>query len=148
MFHSDMKKRHFIDDWLINGQSHNSFLDPKSTFLQGSLTLNAHKTQTTRHFIDGLDGISNQSSTSAMNNKYFSPFLTLSMSGRNGIDEDSEDANMGIIMMNNSDRDGPNGDAIFKAQWENPVSWMNSPPGVPLGEALCLGSANTTNSWQ
>lgn len=126
-----------------NGQSHNSFFDPKSICLHGSLTLDAEATQTTRQFIDGLDGITNKSSTSALNN-YFSPSLTLSMSGMNGIDIDSEGAHMGIIRMNESNRDGPNDDEILNAQWQNPVSWMNSPPGGPLGEALCLGSANTT----
>ncbi|CAI9772126.1 unnamed protein product [Fraxinus pennsylvanica] len=125
-----------------NGQSHNSFFDPKLICLHGSLT-NLRLRCVCWQFIDGLDGISNKSSTSALN-KYFSPSLTLSMSGMNGIDEDSEGAHMGIIRMNESNRDGPNDDEILNAEWQNPVSWMNSPPGGPLGEALCLGSANTT----
>ncbi|KAK6146518.1 hypothetical protein DH2020_020387 [Rehmannia glutinosa] len=100
------------------------------------------RTQTTRHFIDAWDkdiGFSESLS------KKFSPSssssLTLSMSGG---ENNYENGDLGIGMMINSDRDS---DGILKSQWLNPVSWMNSsssPPGGPLGEALCLGNASVT----
>lgn len=138
---------------LSNRQCCNSILDSKISSLQGGLCLNADRTQTTRHFIDawekeGFDGISCSKGLSASLSKKFSPSssLTLSMSGGiNGIGEDNyENGHLDNIGMINSDRD--HGDGILKPQWVNPVYWMNmnSPPGGPLGEALCLGNASTT----
>ncbi|KAI3453309.1 hypothetical protein Pfo_009972 [Paulownia fortunei] len=130
---------------LSNGQSCNSILDSKMASLQGGLSLNADRTQTTRHFIDawekeGFDGISSKDLSASLTKKFSPSSLTLSMSGGNGIGEDNENGHLGIGMIN-SDRDS---DGILKPQWLNPVSWMNSPPGGPLGEALCLGNASTT----
>ncbi|KAK3018850.1 hypothetical protein RJ639_003478 [Escallonia herrerae] len=106
---------------------------PKLACLQGSA--DGNRTQT-RHFIDGWSAgdreeeFSNECS------------LTLSMSGGNGIDEDNEehDALLGVGMIN-SER-GSDG-TLKSSQWLNPVPWMDSPPGGPLGEALCLGIAST-----
>ncbi|KAL3499102.1 hypothetical protein ACH5RR_041834 [Cinchona calisaya] len=120
----------------------NSFLDPKAAFLQGNL--DHHTTQTTRHFIDawstsereGLDKIGNKGSmTSGMKLPLSS--LTLSIPGGNDIDENNEHANMGFRMMMSSERDSS--EEVIKSQWTNPISWMSSTPGGPLGEALCLG---------
>ncbi|CAA2984093.1 Hypothetical predicted protein [Olea europaea subsp. europaea] len=109
-----------------------------------SLTFDAEVTKTTRQLINGLAGISNKSSVSILNNKYFSPSVTLSMFGRNEIDEDCEGSHMGINRMNESNKDGPNDNEMLNTQWQNPVSWMNAPPGGLIGEALCLENATTT----
>ncbi|KAL2524867.1 Growth-regulating factor 8 [Abeliophyllum distichum] len=112
----------------------NSFLDdPKLAHVQGSLDLKAEKTQTTRHFIDAWstrEKNGNERSASS-NKKRFSPSsLTLSMSRGFGIAEDiDQNAVMGIHSVKKNDG------------FLNPVSWMNSLPGGPLGEALGLGNA-------
>ncbi|XP_011070392.1 growth-regulating factor 8 isoform X2 [Sesamum indicum] len=116
-------------------QLSSSFLDSKMGSLQEScLSLNTDQgaQTTTRHFIDALS-------------KKFSPSaLSLSMSGGNGADGDNENSDLGNVgMMMNSDRDS---DGVLKSQWLSSASWMNSPPGGPLGEALCLGNASGTRA--
>ncbi|KAL0296418.1 UNVERIFIED_CONTAM: Growth-regulating factor 8 [Sesamum radiatum] len=117
-------------------QLSSSFLDSKMGSLrEGCLSLNTDQGSqtTTRHFIDALS-------------KKFSPSaLSLSMSGGNGAaDDDNENSDLGNVgMMMNSDRDN---DGVLKSQWLSSASWMNSPPGGPLGEALCLGNASGTRA--
>ncbi|KAL0326728.1 UNVERIFIED_CONTAM: Growth-regulating factor 8 [Sesamum angustifolium] len=117
-------------------QLSSSFLDSKMGSLrEGCLSLNTDQGSqtTTRHFIDALS-------------KKFSPSaLSLSMSGGNGAaDDDNENSDLGNVgMMMNSDRDS---DGVLKSQWLSSASWMNSPPGGPLGEALCLGNASGTRA--
>lgn len=119
---------------------------------------NFNNSQTTRHFIDawekegGLDDIGNKSS-----NKKFSPssYLSLSMFG-NGIDEENGNDYLGIGVMNNPSPNDKDSDVGITKQQQQPAQWMNmssvswmnnnsmSPPGGPLGEALCLGNSGTT----
>ncbi|CAA3025935.1 Hypothetical predicted protein [Olea europaea subsp. europaea] len=116
----------------------NLFLDhPKLAYLQGNLDLNTEKTQTTRRFIDERstgekDG--DEGSAASLNKKMFSPSsLTLSMSRGIGIGDDNDhNAAIGIGTMKTvKENDG----------FLNSVSWMNSPQGGPLGEALGLGNS-------
>ncbi|PWA94039.1 WRC domain, Glutamine-Leucine-Glutamine, QLQ, Growth-regulating factor [Artemisia annua] len=60
--------------------------------------------------------------------------LTLSMQCSGGIDDDNDQS----LEIGNAD--------VLKShnQWLNQASWMSSPPGGPLGEALGLGIASTT----
>ncbi|CAI9772614.1 unnamed protein product [Fraxinus pennsylvanica] len=118
----------------------NSFLDhPKLAYLQGNLDLNTENTQTTRHFIDARstgEKEGNEKSNASLNKKRFSPSsLTLSMSRGIKIGEDNdESAAIGIGTMNTVKEN---------SGFSNTVSWMNSPPGGPLGEALGLGNSTT-----
>ncbi|GFS44510.1 growth-regulating factor 8 [Actinidia rufa] len=117
---------------------------PKVGCLQGGI--NADQTQTTRRFIDAwssaeqeeMDEFSNKYSGSSSGKLPLSS-LTLSMSGGDGMDEEMVNSQTGLGMMD-PERETGGG---FKSQWLNPVSWMGSPPGGPLGEALCLGIAGT-----
>lgn len=128
----------------LNGPYCYSFLDPKAASLQGNLE--AHPTQTTRHFIDawstsekgGLDKISNKGFMSS-SMKLPPSSLTLSIPGGNEIEDCHEHANKGFRMMMNLER---NIEEDIKPQWMN-HSWMSSTPGGPLGEALCLGVAGS-----
>ncbi|KAL6986502.1 hypothetical protein U1Q18_019861 [Sarracenia purpurea var. burkii] len=120
---------------------------PKLACLQGGS--NTDQRQTTRRFIDSLssaereriDGFSHKYSVSSTREIPLSS-LTLSMSGGNGIDQQSENAQMGLGMMDPERESG----GSFKSHWLNPIPWMGSPPGGPLGEALCLGLANTAKA--
>ncbi|CAK9167454.1 unnamed protein product [Ilex paraguariensis] len=120
-----------------------SLLNPKLACLQGNDT-----TQKTRHFIDAWSTAENECFDE--NRGKWSVYssrkpplssLTLSMSHGNGTDEEYEHAQMGLGILD-SERDG----GILKTQWLNPVSWTGSPPGGPLGEALCLSIASTAKA--
>ncbi|KAA8525085.1 hypothetical protein F0562_007051 [Nyssa sinensis] len=131
-----------LQNQLLNNEYY-PLLGPKLDCLQASS--NADRTQTTMHFIDAWSSvereemieISNRCSVSSAGKLPLSS-LTLSMSARDGIDEENEKAQMGLGMMDSGECGGD-----FKSQWLNPVSWMGSPPGGPLGEALCLGISST-----
>nr|GEX25403.1 growth-regulating factor 8-like [Tanacetum cinerariifolium] len=76
--------------------------------------------------------------------------LTLSMqSGGSGIEFDDESFQMAARLLN---LDRNKFEDVYKPQhqWVNQDSWASSgsTPGGPLGEALCLGIAGTTNSPQ
>ncbi|XP_073026142.1 growth-regulating factor 8-like isoform X1 [Primulina eburnea] len=115
------------------GQYCISILDSKIPSLRGNLSPNSDRTtQTTIPFIDTFE-------------KEKPPLLptpsslTLSMSGRvNEVDEFDKNSHFGIEMIDS----GRDTDGILKSQWINPVSWINSPPGGPLGEVLCLGNSS------
>ncbi|XAR70104.1 hypothetical protein NMG60_11026859 [Bertholletia excelsa] len=122
---------------------------------QESMTANSYVVMgddqilTTRHFIDAwasgkrdeIDEISNNCSVSSSGKLPLSS-LNLSVSTGDGIDEGRPNAQTGIGSM---DPESGN-DGGFKSQWLNPVQWMSSPPGGPLGEALCLGIASTASA--
>ncbi|XP_059662131.1 growth-regulating factor 8 [Cornus florida] len=139
------------NSYIGDGQTlQNQQLNDQLVSFQAS-TLGGETTHTTRHFIDAwssadreeINEISNKRSDTSRGKPPLSS-LTLSMPGGNGIDEESEYAQMGLGMMMDSERETGGG---FKSQWlNNPVSWMNSPPGGPLGEALCLGIASTAKA--
>lgn len=76
---------------------------------------------------DNTDDITNRCSTSS-NRKPSFPSLTLSMSSENG-------ANQG------NDEENEEGLKSQPLNWMGSASWMGSPPGGPLAEALCLGIA-------
>lgn len=112
-------------------------LAPKLTPFQEALN-SSRQALETMHFIDAwssaerdqqIGEIGNRCSVSP-NDKFPISSLSLSMSGGNGsCDGENENVQMGI------------GD--MKSQWSqwmsSPVSWLGSPPGGPLAEALCLG---------
>ncbi|XP_015896329.3 growth-regulating factor 8 isoform X2 [Ziziphus jujuba] len=115
-------------------------LAPKLTPFQEAPN-SSGQAQETRHFIDAwsaaaereqIGEFGNRCSVSS-NDKVPVSSLSLSMSGGNGrCAEENENAKMGAI-----------GD--MKSQWiMNPVSWLGSPPGGPLAEALCLGVAGSS----
>ncbi|CAL5327992.1 unnamed protein product [Camellia sinensis] len=131
-----------------------------SSSLLGGL-LNTNQTQTTtstttRRFIDAWSSaegeeidheISKCSVPSTRRNLPLSS-LTLSMSGADNRIEESANDQMGVSgMIRDLERESESGDGGFKSQWLlNPVPWMGSPPGGPLGEALCLGIASTAKA--
>ncbi|KAK4423215.1 Growth-regulating factor 8 [Sesamum alatum] len=132
--HGFMSLNHYIPDTIslqrLENQHHHHHQHQLSSSILDSNTDQGAQT-TTRHFIDALS-------------KKFSPSaLSLSMSGGNGADDDTENSDLGHVgmMMMNSDRDS---DGVLKSHWLSSASWMNSPPGGPLGEALCLGNAGGT----
>lgn len=121
----------------VNDRS-SSLLTPQ---LSPSLAaLSSSRTQETRHFIDAWpseerERIGNRCSV-PLNEKLPVSSLSLSMCGEYGTygEESSEIAQMGRGEMN--------------SQWRmmSPVSWLGSPPGGPLAEALCLGISGSTRA--
>lgn len=125
--------------------------------LEGAL--NSNESQQTRHFIDAWSPTSERDNSNTTSSGYRIgeighrgfvsshqklPFssLTLSMSRGNEINEESENTQMGLGILG-AERENA-GD--LKSQWMNPLSWMSSPPGGPLAEALCLGIASSTRA--
>ncbi|GAV88893.1 WRC domain-containing protein/QLQ domain-containing protein [Cephalotus follicularis] len=117
---------------------------------QCSLLLYPNQTQAqeTRHFIDAwstpqrdtnFNGISNNLSVSSKQKLPHSS-LTLSMPGGGESYEESANANMGRLGIMGSDRENSR---VLRPQWLNPTSWMGSPPGGPLAEALGLSNASS-----
>ncbi|KAH7841318.1 hypothetical protein Vadar_028305 [Vaccinium darrowii] len=119
---------------------------PKTGTLLGGL--NVDQARTTRRFIDAwssgegeeIDELRNRYPVSSKGKLPLSSSLTLSMSRNDGIDDESRNAQLGLGMMDPESESGGGG---LKSQWLNPVSWMGSSPGGPLGEALCLGIASS-----
>lgn len=115
-----------------------SFLTPKLSHFEGALS--SSKTQETRHFIDAWSSaerehISNRCSV-PLNEKLPASSLSLSMCGGYGTYEEESSEN--IDQMGHGD---------MKSQWMmSPVSWLGSPPGGPLAEALCLGISGSTRA--
>jgi len=120
---------------------------PKTGTLLGGL--NVGQARTTRRFIDAwssgegeeIDELRNKYPVSSKGKLPLSSSLTLSMSRNDGIDDESRNAQLGLGMMDPESESSGGG---LKSQWLDPVSWMGSSPGGPLGEALCLGIASTT----
>ncbi|ESR52452.1 hypothetical protein KPL70_005626 [Citrus sinensis] len=116
----------------------------------------AQQTQETRHFIDawslGLGGENmadedGMGSTSncfvSSNEKLPLSSLTLSMSGGNETIERNENALMASLGTMGSERENA---GALRPHWMNHVSGMGSPPGGPLAEVLCLGTASSVKS--
>ncbi|XP_052208783.1 growth-regulating factor 8-like [Diospyros lotus] len=130
-----------VDSQGFNNQQANDQFCPLigPEMLQGAT--NGDESQRTRRFIDAwslgersgeeMDEIGNKCSVSSGRKLPLSS-LSLSMSGAIGMDEETTNA---LPLMGPEREDG----SSFRSQWPNPVSWMSSPPGGPLGEALCLG---------
>lgn len=111
------------------------------------VALNSNQAQQTRHFIDawsterdGIDDLGKRKRYSAsLNQKLPFSSLSLSMSGENDeANEESGYTQMGVGVLG-SERQNV-------TQWMSPLSWMSSPPGGPLAEALCLGIASSTRA--
>lgn len=134
----------FKQDFKGNFQ-HKSYLDHKNPYLNTTGTSSAASDAAAggrqQRFIDSWSRIGNGDNCS----------LSLSMqSGGNGMKfEDDESFQMAVGMLD-GDRGGC-GD-VFRShhhhhhQWLNQPSWAGSTLGGPLGEALCLGIASTTNT--
>ena len=117
----------------------------------------AQQTQETRHFIDawslGLGGENmadedGMGSTSncfvSSNEKLPLSSLTLSMSGGNEtIERNENNALMASLGTMGSERENA---GALRPHWMNHVSGMGSPPGGPLAEVLCLGTASSVKS--
>ncbi|XP_050228743.1 growth-regulating factor 8 [Mercurialis annua] len=128
-------------------------LSPKSTTLSHSSQTQA---QETRHFLDawssalrestGSSGIGDDRCSVSSSEKV-APVstLTLSMSGGSETVEENENAqtSCGFGIMSSDKEDV----GVLRPQWMmNHGSWMSSPPGGPLAEALCLGISNSARA--
>ncbi|KAF3434180.1 hypothetical protein FNV43_RR25283 [Rhamnella rubrinervis] len=114
------------------------FLTPKLSHFEGALS--SSKTQETRHFIDAWSSaereqISNRCSV-PLSEKLPASSLSLSMCGGYGTYEEESSENIDQM-----------GHVDMKSQWMmSSVSWLGSPPGGPLAEALCLGISGSTRA--
>lgn len=110
--------------------------------LEGALNLN--HTQQKRHFVDAWS-TSEGDNIGEINHKCSKlplSTLALSMCVGNETNEESENAQMGV---------GTSGSELenvgdMKSLWMNSFSWMSSPPGGPLAEALYLGTASSAKA--
>ncbi|XWS38141.1 hypothetical protein CRYUN_Cryun19dG0104800 [Craigia yunnanensis] len=154
---SEHQQQHYKDHRL-NLQSHqnlNEQFNPSLPSLGGALNLNQTHSQETRSFIDAwstaerevaeMDGIGSKRAVSS-NEKLPLSSLTVSMSGGSGNyqEEDDENSEMGAfgIMGLATENVRP----LRTPQVADPISWMGSPPGGPLAEALCLGIASSQST--
>ncbi|XVF10302.1 hypothetical protein REPUB_Repub07fG0170800 [Reevesia pubescens] len=152
-------QQHYIDHRLnLQAQHVNEQFSPSLASLGGSLNLNQTHSQETRSFIDAWStaerevaemdgGIGSKRPVSNSNEKLPLSSLTLSMSGGNGNNQEEDDENshqmggFGIIGLATE-----NVRALRPPQMADPISWMGSPPGGPLAEALCLGIASSQST--
>uniref|UniRef100_A0A2P2J5J1 Growth-regulating factor n=2 Tax=Rhizophora mucronata TaxID=61149 RepID=A0A2P2J5J1_RHIMU len=129
-------------------------LSPKSASLEAAVSAGQTQARETRHLIDAwstaltenIDGNRNRNSVSSGENLLPSSSLTLSMPGRSETDEENEDAketSFGIVGLERKSV------GVSSGQWmipPVPESWMSSPPGGPLAEALILGISDRTKA--
>ncbi|XWS61516.1 hypothetical protein CRYUN_Cryun07bG0131800 [Craigia yunnanensis] len=149
-------QQHYKDHRLnLQAQHLNEQFSPSLAFLGGSLNLNQTQSQETRSFIDAwstaerevaeMDGIGSKRPVSS-NEKLPLSTLTLSMSGGNGNNQEEDDENshqmgaFGIMDLATENM------RALRPQMTDPISWMGSPPGGPLAEALCLGIATSQST--
>lgn len=134
---------------------------PKSTTLERALSPSLTQEQETRHFIDtwstnsGRDDIGGigQKSYVSSSEKLVLPHsaLTLSMSSGTGSETNNEGNGSAQLssfgIMGSSDRDHQSASGL-RPQWmtSHGGSWMVSPPGGPLAEALCLGISSNAKT--
>lgn len=106
--------------------------------LEGALNLN--HTQQKRHFLDAWSTAKGDNNNIGEINNNCSKLplsdLAPSMCVGNEINEESKNDQMGAGTSGSERENG--GD--MKSQWMNSLSWMSSPPGGPLAEALYLGN--------
>ncbi|XP_015574449.1 growth-regulating factor 8 isoform X2 [Ricinus communis] len=127
-------------------------LSPKSTILNPSSQTQA---QETRHFLDAWSTAMRESNAGGLDHDQCSDSssekilplstLTLSMCGVSQTNEENDNgqasSTFGIM---GSDKDAA---SVLRPHWMmNHGSWMSSPPGGPLAEALCLGISNSTRA--
>ncbi|CAK7335844.1 unnamed protein product [Dovyalis caffra] len=133
----------------------------KSTTLEKTLNPTQTQAQETRHFIDawstnsGRDDVGGTGKKSyvASSEKLVLPHsaLTLSMSSGGGNETNNEgngSAQLGSFgIMGSSDTDHQSLSSL-RPQWmmSHGGSWMGSPPGGPLAEALCLGISSNAET--
>ncbi|KAK6275209.1 WRC domain - like 4 [Theobroma cacao] len=152
---SEYQQQYYKDHRLnLQAQHLNEQFSPDFASLGGASNLNQTHSQETRSFIDAwstaerevaeLDGFGSKRPLCS-NEKLPLSSLTLSMSGGSGNNQEEDDENsqmgafdiMGLAVENVR---------ALRPQMANPVSWMGSPPGGPLAEALCLGIASSQSS--
>ncbi|XP_059443722.1 growth-regulating factor 8-like [Corylus avellana] len=106
--------------------------------LEGALNLN--HTQQKRHFLDAWSTAEGDNNNIGEINNNCSKLplsdLAPSMCVGNEINEESKNDQMGAGTSGSERENG--GD--MKSPWMNSLSWMSSPPGGPLAEALYLGN--------
>lgn len=135
------RKQQQWEQQLMRNKIHDNVYHPHFDEKQGLMGLNPNDQlilnpdtaqATTRLFIDawGKEGVEGAGSkgAGAAEKKSWPPSSSLSLS----------------MCGDEKEREGDG--LMLKNQWlmNNPVSWMSSsPPGGPLGEALCLGNAST-----
>ncbi|PNT53383.1 hypothetical protein POPTR_001G082700v4 [Populus trichocarpa] len=134
---------------------------PKSTTLERALSPSLTQEQETRHFIDAwstnsgrddIGGIGKKSYVSS-SEKLVLPHsaLTLSMSPGTGSETNNEGngsaqlSSFGIMGLSDRDHQSASG---LRPQWmmSHGGSWIVSPPGGPLAEALCLGISSNAKT--
>ncbi|XP_010251960.1 PREDICTED: growth-regulating factor 2 [Nelumbo nucifera] len=104
--------------------------------------------QTPRGFIDAWSTAGSENTTASRGKSpvssngilSLSSSLTLSMSGGCGMGEEMDQVQRDLGVMG-SERDI--GEGCQPSSWMNPVSWVSSPPGGPLGEVLLPSGAAT-----
>ncbi|KAF9618273.1 hypothetical protein IFM89_000908 [Coptis chinensis] len=107
--------------------------DPCCLFLNPELeSYSPNERQMSRQFIDATG--TNKSSFDD-SGKLSPSTLSLSMSGDNGVGEDTDQIQMGLGITD-SEFDNSGGRKSQPLCWMTPVSWMTSAPGGPLGEVL------------
>ncbi|KAJ4837627.1 hypothetical protein Tsubulata_026467 [Turnera subulata] len=130
-----------------------------------STTPNPRQTeaQVTRHFLEawssavreniggGGGGIGNNKASSVSPSGKSSSLplssLTLSMSGASEANEDNENSQVGSFGIMGSEDKDDHGMGVVRPQWmADHSSWLGSPPGGPLAEALCLGISSSAKS--
>ncbi|XVF12858.1 hypothetical protein REPUB_Repub08aG0156100 [Reevesia pubescens] len=141
----------------FQAQHLNEQFSPSLASLGGSLNLNQTHSQETRSFIDEwstaerevaeMEGGMGSKRPVCSNEKLPLSSLTLSMSGGSGNNQEEDDETShqmdGFCMMGLATE---NVRALRPPQMADPISWMSSPPGGPLAEALCLGIANSQST--
>lgn len=139
-------------------------LVPKLTPFELGIPSTHQTIQETRHFTDAWsipeterghhqfgDEVGNRGGCGSSSNEKL-PFssLTLAMCGGNEYETNNNDDNenqnleMGFGIMGSEGTEQVGIIMKSQSQWLNPVSWMDSTPGGPLAEALCLGIAGST----
>ncbi|OMP02817.1 Growth-regulating factor 5 [Corchorus olitorius] len=122
------------------------------------LNLNQAHSQETRSFIDAWSdrevdgmGMGSKRRHHSSNQKLPLSSLTLSMSGgtNNGNynqEDDDENGQVGAFGFMGLSTENVRGLRTPHSQMANPGSWIGSPPGGPLAEALCLGIASSQST--
>lgn len=127
-------------------------LNPKSTSVEVALNPSQTEPQETRHFIDAwssamretIGAIGNECTVSSSEKLLPLSSLTLSMAGGSETNEENENTQVGSFGVMGSDRDQSVG--VLRPPWTTHGSWMGSPPGGPLAEALCLGISSSAST--
>ena len=149
-------QQHYKDHCLnLQAQHLNEQFSPSLFSLGGSLNLSQTQSQETRSFIDAwstaerevaeMDGIGSKRAVSS-NQKLPLSSLTASMSGGSGNYQEEDEENSEMRAFGIMGLAAENVRPLRPPQMADPISWMGSPPGGPLAEALCLGIASSQST--